>query len=79
MKIKIEVFGSMKQNISDYIPGQGIVVEIPTPAKVKDLVTQLKIPISENAMITVNKRLAKLDDELTDGATVVVLPFAGGG
>ena len=35
--------------------------------------------VSESNMVTVNSRLAEQDEPLTDGASVLVLPFVGGG
>ena len=79
MKVSVEVYGSLRDHIHDYDADQGIEVEIPVAAKVKDLLAQLNLPLSDSGMVTVNRRLAEADDELPDGASVVVLPFVGGG
>ena len=79
MKVNVEVFGSLRDNVDDYDPDRGIDVEVPPATNVKDLLALLNIPFSECGMVTVNLKLAEEEDELPDRASVVVLPFVGGG
>jgi len=79
MRITVEIYGSLRGYVPNYDRDRGLVVEIPAATTVKDLLARLNIPPTESGMVTINRRLAEDEDELTDGASVVVLPFAGGG
>ncbi len=79
MKITLEVFGSLRQLLPAYDPDRGLEVEIPTGTRLSGLFAQLNLPVSENNMVTVDGHLAEEDKPLTDGASVLVLPYVGGG
>ena len=79
MKITLEVFGSLRQDLPGYNRERGLEVEIPPGTRLSGLFAQLKLPVSESNMVTVDGRLAEEDEPLTDGASVLVLPYVGGG
>ena len=79
MKVKLEVYGPLREHVPEYDRRQGLLVEVPAATRVKDLFLLLNLPKPERGMVTINRRLAKDDDELPDGASVCVLPFIGGG
>ena len=79
MKITLEVFGSLREHLPRYDPEPGLEVEIPSGTSLSGLFAQLKLPVTESNMITVDGRLAEEDEPLTDGASVLVLPYVGGG
>ncbi len=79
MKITLEVFGSLREHLPRYNPERGLEVEIPATTRLSGLFAQLKLPVTESNMITVDGRLAEEDEPLTDGASVLVLPYVGGG
>ena len=79
MKIKLEVFGSLRQHLPGYDPEQGVEVEIPAGTTLSGLFAKLNLPVSESNMVTVDNRLAEEDEPLRDGASVLVLPYVGGG
>ena len=79
MKITLEVFGSLRQHIPGYDREQGLEVEIPVGTRLSGLFAQLKLPVTESNMVTVDGRLAEEDELLTSGASVLVLPYVGGG
>jgi molybdopterin synthase sulfur carrier subunit len=79
MKITLEVFGSLREHLPGYDPERGLQVEIPAATRLSGLFAQLKLPVTESNMITVDGRLAEDDEPLTDGASVLVLPYVGGG
>jgi molybdopterin converting factor small subunit len=79
MKVKLEVFGSLRQHLPGYDPERGIEVQIPAGTTLSGLFTQLNLPVSESNMVSVDNRLAEEDEPLTDGASVLVLPYVGGG
>ena len=79
MRITVEIYGPLRSHVPDYDRERGLVLELSAPTTVKALLARLNIPLSDSGMVTVNRRLAEEEDELTDGACVVVLPFVGGG
>ena len=79
MNVKVKIFGPLRKHVPAYDPEQALEVEIPVGAKVKDLLAHLKIPASESSMVFVNDDYAEEEDALTDGVSVRVLPFIGGG
>ena len=79
MTITLEVFGSLRQHLSGYAPKRGLEVEIPAGTRLSGLFARLNLPVSENNMVTVDGRLAEEDETLTPGASVLVLPYVGGG
>lgn len=79
IKITLEVFGSLRQHLSDYDPERGLEVEIPPGTRLSGLFARLNLPVSESSMVTVDGRLAEEDETLTPGASVLVLPHVGGG
>lgn len=79
MKITLEVFGSLRQHLTGYDREQGLEVEVSEGTKLSGLFAQLNLPVSDGNMVTVDGRLAEEDEPLTHGASVLVLPYAGGG
>ena len=79
MKITLEVFGPLRQHLPAYDPERGLEVEIPTGTGLSGLFAHLNLPVTESNMVTVDNRLAEEDEPLTDGASVLVLPYVGGG
>lgn len=79
MKITLEVFGSLRQRLPGYDPERGLEVEVPEATRLSGLFAQLNLPVSETHMVTVDGHLAEQDERLTQGASVLVLPYAGGG
>ena len=79
MKIRIKLFGTLPQRYPDYDPKQGLEVEIPEGAKVKDLLARLDISASDGGLVAVDNRVVQHDDELKDGVSVRIFQRAFGG
>ena len=79
MTITLEVFGSLRQHLPGYDPERGLEVEVPAGTTLSALFARMKLPVSENNMVTVDGRLAEEDETLPPGASVLVLPYVGGG
>ena len=79
MRVTLEVFGSLRQHLPGYDPERGLEVEIPAGTRLSGLFARLHLPVSETNMVTVDGHLAEEDEPLTNGASVLVLPYAGGG
>jgi molybdopterin synthase sulfur carrier subunit len=79
MKVKVKLFGTLSQSFPDYQPAQGIEVEMPDGATVKDLLSLLEIPESQRTVVIVEGRILKADDEIPGGVPVNVVQAIGGG
>jgi sulfur carrier protein ThiS len=81
MKVKVHLYGSLRQKVPGYRQSQGIEVEISEGATVKDLLTLLQIPVlgSEKAVVAIDGRIRKTNDEIPSGARAEIFqPMHGG-
>jgi sulfur carrier protein ThiS len=81
MIIKVNLYGTLSQKVSGYRQSQGIEVEVPEGATVKDLLSLLQIPVlgSEKAVVAIDGRIRKTNDEIPSGARAQVFqPMHGG-
>ena len=79
MKIRVKLYGTLSQQIPGYQHSEGIEVEIPDGATVKDLLSGLKISESQGVAVAMEGRILKADDAILGGAPVHVLqPLSGG-
>ena len=74
----MEVSSGLRRFLPAYHPGRGLVLPARglTPAR---LLQQLGIPPEEVALVMVNRRPARLDQELEEGDLVGIFPPLGGG
>jgi hypothetical protein len=79
MKIRVKLFGTLRQYVPDYDPEYGLEIEIPDGAKVQDLLARLEISESNTPIIAIDNRIAKIDDELMEGSWVNLIQRAFGG
>jgi sulfur carrier protein ThiS len=79
MKVRVKLFGTLSQGFQGYRHSQGIEVEIPDGATVKDLLALLEISESRGAAVIVEGRILKADDKLRRGVPVSILQAIGGG
>jgi sulfur carrier protein ThiS len=79
MKLRVRLYGTLSQQVPNYQHSQGIEVEVPDGARVKDLLARLAISESQGAVVAMEGRLLKADDTVRGGAPLHVLqPLAGG-
>ena len=81
MKIKVNLYGTLTQKVPGYKQASGIEVEIPEGSTVKDLLSLLQIPISgsEKAVVAIDGRIRKTNDEIpSDAHAEIFQPMAGG-
>ncbi len=79
MKVRVKLYGTLRRCVPDYRHEDGIEVEIPDGARVKDLLAHLEIPESRKGIVAMEGRIMRPDDKLVDGASVNVLqPVFGG-
>ena len=79
MKLKVKLFGTLGQRFPNYQPSQGIEVGIPDGATAQDLLALLEIPESQRAVVIVEGRILKVDDEIPGGVPVNIVQAIGGG
>ena len=79
MKVTVKLYGTLSLHIPGYKPSQGIEVEIPDGATVKDLLAHLKIFETRGAAVISSGRLLKLDDKMQDGSSLDVFQSIQGG
>jgi molybdopterin synthase sulfur carrier subunit len=79
MNVQVKLFGTLGQRFPGYQPSQGIEVEIPDGTTVKGLLALLEISESQRAVVIVEGRILKADDEIRRGVPVSVLQAIHGG
>ena len=79
MKVRVKLFGTYSQRFPGYQHSQGIEVDIPDGATVKDLLALLEVSESRSAIVIVDGRILKADDEMEGGVPVNVFQAIQGG
>jgi sulfur carrier protein ThiS len=79
MNVRVRLYGTLGQRVPDYQHSQGIEVEIPDGAAVRDLLALLEISESRGALVIAEGRILKADDEMRPGIVVNVLQAIHGG
>jgi len=79
MKIRVRLFGTLPERYPGYDPSQGLEVEIPDGAKVKDLLARLEIFASDGGLVAVDNLVVQYDDALKEGVSVRIFQSAFGG
>ena len=79
MKVKVKLYGTLGLHIPEYKPLQGLDVEIPDGATVKDLLAHLEILDPRRAAVIANGRVLKADDKVKDGLSLDVFQSIQGG
>ena len=79
MELRVKLYGSLSQRFPNYQHSQGIEVEIPDGATVKDLLALLEISESQGAVVALEGRILKVDDTIRGGVPVNIFqPLSGG-
>ena len=79
MKVRVKLYGALSQHFPGYRHSQGIEVEIPDGATVKDLLALLEISESQAAVVAMEGRILKAGDKMGCRAHVHVFqPIHGG-
>lgn len=79
MKVKVKLYGMLSLHIPEYKPSQGLEVEIPDGATVKDLLARLEILETRGAAVIASGRVLKADDKVQDGSALDVFQSLQGG
>ena len=79
MKLKVRLYGTLSQRFPGYQHSQGIEVDIPDGATVKDLLALLEISEDRGAVVIAEGRILKTDDKMWREVPVTVLQAIYGG
>ena len=79
MKVTVKLYGTFRERFPGYQHSQGIEVEIPEGATVQDLLTLLEISESQGAVVIMEGRVLKADDQMQRGVPVDVFQSIRGG
>jgi sulfur carrier protein ThiS len=79
MRIRVKLYGTLSQQFPQYRHSEGMEVEIPDGATVKDLLARLEISEKQGAVVAIEGRILKADDMMQGGAPVHVLQSLSGG
>jgi sulfur carrier protein ThiS len=81
MKVKVNLYGTLSRNIPGYRQSQGIEVEVPEGTTVKELLSVLHIQVSvpQNAVVAIDGRIRKANEEIPSGARAQVFQPVHGG
>jgi sulfur carrier protein ThiS len=79
MKVKFRLFGTLSQAFPGYKHSEGIEVEIPEGATVKDLLTLLELSQSRGVMVIAEGRILRAEDRMRPEVPVSVLQAISGG
>lgn len=79
MEVRIKLFGTLGQRFPRYQHEQGMDVEIPDGARVKDLLAHLEISKSSGGVVAVEGKLLSKNASLDNGADVSIFQSVFGG
>ena len=79
MKVRVKLYGMLSLRVPGYHHSQGIEIELPEAATVKDLLDHLKISESQGTVVTIDGRIQKAGDKIPEGVHARVFQSVGGG
>lgn len=79
MKVLVKLYGNLRKRFPDYRHPQGMQIEIPDEATVKDLLASLDAIGSEGTVVVVEGRVLQEEDEIPSGIPVNVFQSIRGG
>ncbi|MBM3298554.1 MAG: MoaD/ThiS family protein [Deltaproteobacteria bacterium] len=79
MALRVEIGSYLRRYVHGYDAAQGMEVACEPGVTAGEVIRQLGIPEGEVSIITVNRSVARPDQELHDGDLIGVFPVAMGG
>jgi sulfur carrier protein ThiS len=79
MKVWVKLFGTLPQRYPEYDPEDGLEVEIPDGAEVKDLLAYLELSASDGGVATIDNLVVNVEAKLKEGVCVRIFQGAFGG
>ncbi len=72
MKIIVKLYGTLREKFSDYQHSHGMELELPDGSLVKDLLVNLKIAESQGAVVSMNNRILKSNDQIQENGEIQI-------
>lgn len=79
MKVRVKLFGTLPQRYPEYDREDGLEVEIPDGARVKDLLTYLELSSSDGGVAAIDNLVVNAEKKLKEGVCVRIFQGAFGG
>jgi sulfur carrier protein ThiS len=79
MKLRVRLFGTLSEGFPGYKHSEGIEVEVPDRATVKDLLALLELSESRGVAVIAEGRILKADERVRPEVPVSILQAIGGG
>ena len=79
MKVKVQVYGTLRNDFPDCQSSDGVDIEMSCGATVKDFLAVVNIPASRGPAVVRGGHVLKLDEELRDGDRLILFQAAHGG
>jgi len=79
MKVKVKIYGTLRQWFPPYRNQHGMDMEIPEETKVKDLLALLSISYLKGVSVIIEGRVLKEEDTIPPGAAVSIFQAVHGG
>jgi sulfur carrier protein ThiS len=79
MKVWVKLFGTLPQRFPEYDPTDGLEVEMPDGARVKDLLAHLELSASDGGVAAIDNVVVNVEDQLKEGVRVRIFQGAFGG
>ena len=79
MKVRVKLFGTLPQLYPEYDPEDGLEVEIPDGARVKDLLAYLELSASDGGVAFIENLVVNVEEKLKEGVCVRIFQSAFGG
>jgi sulfur carrier protein ThiS len=79
MKVRVKLYGTLRLRVSGYRHTEGMEVELPEGATVRDLLALLKMPESQGTVVTIDGRIRKANAKIPCGSQAQVFQSLHGG
>ena len=79
MEIRVELFLHFRDRATTVPSGKPVVLDLPAPATVREVLAHLGIPEQAEKVVLVDGRMQPIDAPLRGGQTVTVFPPLDGG
>jgi len=79
MKVRVNLYGTLSRRVPGYRHSQGLEIEIPDGATVKDLLAFMEISKSQRVVVVREGRVLKGDDKIQKGIPVNIFQAIHGG
>ena len=79
MKVWVKLFGTLPQRYPEYDREDGLDVELPDEARVKDLLAYLELSSLNGGVVVIDNVVVDAEEKLKAGASVRIFQSAFGG